>query len=64
MNYVYEVLPDEFDEDTVWKAIEKFNYDPDQAVEYLLNPPKKEGKKKSKQEGTEKKGERDVIRRD
>ena len=37
---VYEVLGDgEFDEDAVWAALEKNNYDPEAAVDFLLNPP-------------------------
>lgn len=37
---VYEVLGDgEFDEDAVWSALEKNAYDPEAAVDFLLNPP-------------------------
>lgn len=44
---VYEVLGDgDFDEDAVWAALEKNSFDPEAAVEYLLNPPATKSKAK------------------
>lgn len=54
---VFEVIGDEeFDEDTVWRALERNRYDPEAAVDYLLNPPAKKEKPKK-----EKKSEKSMI---